>query len=57
MYDPFLGTGRVNINWKKEKIQELRKHLGYVSAHLVKKTFEASTQDYLGVRHKREVVI
>ena len=31
-------------------------HLGYVRAELVKKTFEASTQDYPGVRHERGVM-
>ena len=30
--------------------------LGYVSAHLIRKTLEAYTQDYPGVRHKCEVM-
>ena len=53
---PCLGTGRLNINMTNKKIQERRKRLGYVSAHLVKKIFEASTQDYLVVRHERKVM-
>ena len=55
MGDPCLGTGRVKITWTNDKIQEWRQHLGYVSAHLVKKTLEASTHYYPGVRHERKV--
>ena len=44
------------IVWSNEKIQEWRQHLGYVIPNLVKKTFENSTQDYPGVRHKQEVM-
>ena len=54
--NPCLVTVRVNITWKKDKIQEWRKRLGCISAQLVKKTYEASTQDYPGVRHKCEVM-
>ena len=52
--DPCLVTGRVNIGWTNEKIQEWIQCLGYVSPHLVKKTFENSAQDYPEVRHERE---
>ena len=54
--DPCPETGRVRIVWTNEKLQEWRQRLGYVSTHLVKKTFENSTQYYLGVRHKWEVI-
>ena len=50
--EPCPATGRVKIVWNNEKIQEWRQHLGYFSPHLVKKTFNNSTQDYPGVRHK-----
>ena len=53
--EPCLVTGRLKTTWTNEKIQEWRQRLGYVSAYLVKKTFEAHTQDYPGVRHGREV--
>ena len=43
------------MTWMNDKIQDWRQCLGYVSAHLVKKTFETSTQDYSGVRHDCEV--
>ena len=46
----------MKIVWTNEKIHELRQSLGYVIPHLVKKTFENSTHDYPGVRHKREVM-
>ena len=46
----------MNIVWTNEKIQEWRQRLGYVSHHLMKKTFDNSTQDYPGVRHEREVM-
>ena len=46
----------MKIVWTDDKIQEWRQRLGYVSPHLVKKTFENSTQDYPGVRHDWEVV-
>ena len=36
---PCLGTGRVNIVWTNEKIQEWRQRLGYVILNLVKDTF------------------
>ena len=52
MDETCLGTGRVKMAWTNEKIQEWRQCLGYFSAHFVKKTFEASTQDYQGVRHE-----
>ena len=42
---PFLGTDRVKLIWKENKIKELRQCLGYVRAHLIKKTFEASPLD------------
>ena len=53
---PCPATGRVNIFWTNEKIQEWRQRLGYVSPHLIKKKIDNSTQDYPGVRHEREVV-
>ena len=53
---PCLCTGRVKITWTNKKIQEWRQRLGYFISHLVKNTFEASTQDYPGVRHKCEVM-
>ena len=46
----------MKIVWTNEKIQEWRHRLGYVSTHLVKNTFEKSTQDYPDVRHEREVM-
>ena len=46
----------MNITWTNEKIQERRQRLGYVSAHLVKKTFDDSTQNYPGVRQEYEVM-
>ena len=42
--------------WNHEQIKEWRKRLGYISSHLVKKTFVSSTQFYPGVRHEREVM-
>ena len=54
--DPCLTTVRVKIVWNNEKIQEWRQRLGYVRPHLVKKSFENSTQDYPGVRHKQDVM-
>ena len=46
----------MKIFWTNEKIQEYRQRLGYVSPHLVKNTFDNSTQDYHAVRHEREVM-
>ena len=40
-----------------KKIQEWRHRIGYVSTHLVKKTFEASNKDYLGVSHESKVIL
>ena len=54
--DPCPARGRVTFFWTNEKIQELRQRLGYVSPHLVKKTFDNSTQEYLGLRHEQEVM-
>ena len=42
----------MNIVWTNEKIQERRQRLGYVISHLIKKTFDDSTQDYPVVRHE-----
>ena len=53
MDEPCLETVKVKIFCTNKKIQECRQRLGYVSPHLVKKTFGNSTQDYPGVRHKR----
>ena len=50
------ATGRVKIVRANENIQEWIQRLGYASPHLVKKTFENSTQDYSGVRHEQEVM-
>ena len=49
-----LGTGKVEMTWTNEKIQEWRHHLGHVSTHILKKTFEASTNDYPGASNDRE---
>ena len=38
------ATVREKLIWKNEKIQEWRQHLSYAQYHVVKKTFEASTQ-------------
>ena len=54
--EPFPSIGRVNTVWTNEKIQEWRQRLGYFIPHLINKTFDNSTQDYPGVRHKREVI-
>ena len=53
---PCMGKDRVKLIWKYKKIQESNKTIGYVRAHLIKKTLEASTQDYLCMRHGREVM-
>ena len=42
--ETFLETGRVKLTWTNDKIQEWRQCLGCISAHVVNKTFEASTQ-------------
>ena len=52
-----MGTDKVNLTSTNKKIQEWRHRIGYVSAHLVKKTFEAYTKDYPGVRHERKVIM
>ena len=39
-----------------EQIQEWRQRIGYISSHLVKKTFEYSTQFYPGVSHEGELM-
>ena len=54
LYYTCMGTGRVKMNRTNEKIQEWRHHLGHVSTHILKKTFEASTNDYPGASHDRE---
>ena len=54
--DPCPTRGRVKTVWTNEKILEWRQRLGYVSSHLVKKTFANSTQNYPVVRHEREVI-
>ena len=54
--DPCPATGRMEIVWNNEKIQERRQRLGNVSPRLVKKTFENSSQEYIGVRHKQKVM-
>ena len=54
--DPFPERGRVKIIWTNYKIQECRQRLGYVSSHIVNKTFENSIQNYPGVRNEREVM-
>ena len=51
-----LGTGKVEMTWTNEKIQEWRHRLGYVSTHFVKRNFEASNQFYPVVRHEHNVV-
>ena len=40
-----------------KKIQEWGHRLRYFIARLVKNKFEASTKDYLGVRHERKVIL
>ena len=51
--EPFPATGWVKIVWTNEKIHECSQRLGYVSPHLVKKTFENSTQDYPVVSYEQ----
>ena len=54
--DPCASLDRVKYVWTHEQIQEFWQRLGYVSSHLVNKTFASSTQFYPGVRHEREVI-
>ena len=51
-----MGKRRVKLTWMHTKIQELRQLPDYFSAHLIKKIFKASTQDYMGMRHDLEVM-
>ena len=46
----------MKIFWTNEKIQVWRQCLGYFSTHVVKKTFDKSTQYHPGVRHEHEVM-
>ena len=54
--DPCTSLSRVKYTWTDKQITEWRQRLGYISSHLVKKTFKSSTQFYPGVRHEREVM-
>ena len=54
--NPCTLLSRVKYIWTDKQITEWCQRLVYISPHLVKKTFESSTQFYPGVRHKREVM-
>jgi len=56
LMDPCTTLNRVKYIWTDKQITEWCQRLGYISPHLVKKTFESSTQFYPGVRHEREVM-
>ena len=47
---------RVKLVWTQENIQEQCQRLGYTRPRVLKKTFEASSQDYPGVRQDHDVL-
>ena len=54
--EPRTSLDRVKYAWNNEQITEWRKRLDYIHSSLVRKTFELSTQFYVGARHEREVM-